>query len=177
MHTFRGGENITTFSFADYLKYSVATDECVHNKGQNREWKHGSGLTWPKIFSLIFLQLITMITDPDSPENLGHYRNSRTLPRWQRWWIGGCRSLWQWLEWRSEAERGGASQIEVFNLKKKDEQSFASGEFGDVGEHMRLEGSSRRFSDPLSSTDLRVLLKCPKLCTPKTHNRMLLCYL
>lgn len=31
-----------------------------------------------------------------------------------------------------------------------------------MGEHVRLEGSSRRFSDPLSSTDLRVLLKLPK---------------
>lgn len=47
-------------------------------------------------------------------------------------------------------------------------KSFVFEEFGDVGEHITPEGSLRRFSDPLSSLDLRVLLKLPKLCAPKS---------
>lgn len=60
---------------------------------------------------------------------------------------------------------GSGDELEIlmsFLLFLNLEKVFVSEEFGDVGERIRLDGSFRLFSDPLSSTDLRDLLQLPK---------------
>lgn len=120
---------------------------------------------WPNIFSDL-VQLVTLIQIQIHLEIwvITEIALWLSLPRWQLWWIGGCRSLWQWLEWEREVKIKRwrlrlwwvSSWLEVSDL----ELCF----WGLI----RRKGSSGNYTDPLSSPDWRVLLKLPKLCAAKS---------
>lgn len=89
----------------DHLAYWLFGKLCDGTSQALKSMLNGVYLTWYLLFDL--LQLITLIRIQSHLKIwvITEIAFWLSLPRWQLWWIGGCRSLWQWFELNSE-DRG-----------------------------------------------------------------------
>lgn len=143
------------------IDYSNLIEIWWENKMWNWERRDG---TFDLMCSLWFSAAHYNDTDQDSPENLGHYRNSLLTYSPKMAALDEVVALGHYdsgFELKSKVE-GRSSGLGFHFLKSLFIWTI------DAGEHRGLKKSFRRFSDPLSRWDLSGFAKMTQIICPKS---------